>query len=94
MPKPSCCAGDRTKEALIEFAEALVPSAGQPHRYIRGVTRIAKTPGCNLSGTGYAPKSSPPDIFAAWIALHGLTLRWVLSKMSLDTMPHECCRLP
>jgi len=44
------CAGDRTKDALLEFAEALVPSAGQPHRYIRGVTRIAKTPGCNLSG--------------------------------------------
>lgn len=42
--------GDRTKEALLEFAEALVPSAGQPHRYIRGVTRMAKTPGCNLSG--------------------------------------------
>lgn len=43
-------AGDRTKEALLEFAEALVPSAGQPHRYIRGVTRIAKSTGCNLSG--------------------------------------------
>lgn len=43
-------AGDRTKDALLEFAEALVPSAGQPHRYIRGVTRMAKTPGCNLSG--------------------------------------------
>lgn len=42
--------GDRTKDSLLEFAEALVPSAGQPHRYIRGVTRIAKTPGCNLSG--------------------------------------------
>lgn len=27
-----------------------MPSAGQPHRYVKGVTRIAKTPGCNLSG--------------------------------------------
>jgi hypothetical protein len=27
-----------------------VPSAGQPHRYVKGVTRMAKTPGCNLSG--------------------------------------------
>lgn len=42
--------GDRTKTGLIEFAEALVPSAGEPHRFIRGVTREAKTPGCNLSG--------------------------------------------
>lgn len=43
-------AGDRTKDSLLEFAEALVPSAGQPHRYVKGVTRITKTPGCNLSG--------------------------------------------
>jgi hypothetical protein len=43
-------AGDRTKDSLLEFAEALVPSAGQPHRYVKGVTRMAKTPGCNLSG--------------------------------------------
>jgi thiol-disulfide isomerase/thioredoxin len=42
--------GDRTKDSLLEFAEALVPSAGQPHRYVKGVTRMAKTPGCNLSG--------------------------------------------
>jgi thiol-disulfide isomerase/thioredoxin len=42
--------GDRTKDSLLEFAEALIPSAGQPHRYVRGVTRMAKTPGCNLSG--------------------------------------------
>lgn len=48
--KTDASAGDRTKDSLLEFAEALVPSAGQPHRYVKGVTRMAKTPGCNLSG--------------------------------------------
>lgn len=27
--------GDRTAEALLAFAENLIPSAGQPHHYIR-----------------------------------------------------------
>ena len=43
-------AGDRTKESLLSFADTLVPSAGQPHYYIRGVTRVAKSSGCQLSG--------------------------------------------
>jgi thiol-disulfide isomerase/thioredoxin len=42
--------GDRTKESLLSFADTLVPSAGQPHYYIRGVTRVAKSSGCQLSG--------------------------------------------
>lgn len=42
--------GDRTKEALVAFADNLVPSAGQPHHFIRGVTRVAKSSGCALSG--------------------------------------------
>ncbi|KAK9838766.1 hypothetical protein WJX74_002928 [Apatococcus lobatus] len=42
--------GDRTTQALLDFADSLVPSAGQPHYYVRGVTRFAKTPGCALSG--------------------------------------------
>ena len=27
--------GDRTKASLLEFADALVPSAGQPHHFVR-----------------------------------------------------------
>lgn len=27
--------GDRTRESLLQFADNLVPSAGQPHHYIR-----------------------------------------------------------
>ncbi|CAL5224040.1 g6662 [Coccomyxa viridis] len=42
--------GDRTQASLTTFADNLVPSAGQPHHYIRGVTRMAKTSGCALSG--------------------------------------------
>jgi Thioredoxin len=61
----SMAAGDRTKDSLLEFAEALVPSAGQPHRYVKGVTRIAKTPGCNLSGaTIFVVGSSSQQIAA------------------------------
>ncbi|KAK9919161.1 hypothetical protein WJX75_009797 [Coccomyxa subellipsoidea] len=42
--------GDRTQASLLAFADNLAPSAGQPHHYIRGVTRMAKTSGCALSG--------------------------------------------
>ena len=27
--------GDRTTQALLDFADSLVPSAGQPHYYVR-----------------------------------------------------------
>lgn len=42
--------GDRTKEALLSFADNLAASAGAPHEYVRGVTRMAASPGCGLSG--------------------------------------------
>lgn len=29
--------GDRTTQALLDFADSLVPSAGQPHYYVRQV---------------------------------------------------------
>ena len=43
-------AGDRTEESLLAFADTLAPTAGQPHYYIRGVNRVAKSTGCALSG--------------------------------------------
>lgn len=42
--------GDRTEESLLAFADTLAPTAGQPHYYIRGVNRVAKSTGCALSG--------------------------------------------
>lgn len=42
--------GDRTKDALLAFADTLAASAGAPHEYVRGVTRMAASPGCGLSG--------------------------------------------
>ena len=42
--------GDRTKEALVSFAESLVPSAGQPHRKHADLTSAPKALGCNMAG--------------------------------------------
>lgn len=42
--------GERTKDALLTFADNLATSAGAPHEYVRGVTRMAASPGCGLSG--------------------------------------------
>lgn len=43
--------GDRTKEALVRFAESLVPSAGNPDAYHQEIQKLAKHDGCNLAGT-------------------------------------------
>lgn len=42
--------GDRTKDALVSFADSLVPSAGQPHRKLADLTHAPKASGCNLAG--------------------------------------------
>lgn len=42
--------GDRTKEALVSFADALVPSAGQPHRKHADLASAPKASGCNMAG--------------------------------------------
>lgn len=42
--------GDRTKEALVSFADSLVPSAGQPHRKHTDLQSAPKTSGCNMAG--------------------------------------------
>ena len=46
--------GDRTKEALVRFADSLVPSAGLPHVRHGQLTAAPKTPGCNMAGKGLA----------------------------------------
>lgn len=42
--------GDRTKEALVRFADQLVPSAGQPHRKHADLASAPKGSGCNMAG--------------------------------------------
>ncbi|PSC73593.1 disulfide-isomerase 5-4 [Micractinium conductrix] len=42
--------GDRTKEDLTKMADALAESAGQPHTFVHGVAKGAKSSGCNFSG--------------------------------------------
>lgn len=45
-----CVAGDRTKEALVAFADSLVPSAGQPYLKHSQLQAAPKTSGCNVAG--------------------------------------------
>eukprot|EP00878_Enallax_costatus_P033946 GHUV01037536.1.p1 GENE.GHUV01037536.1~~GHUV01037536.1.p1 ORF type:complete len:108 (+),score=22.22 GHUV01037536.1:106-429(+) len=42
--------GDRTKDALVQFADTLVPSAGQPHLRHGQLKAAPRTPGCNVAG--------------------------------------------
>ncbi|GMH43496.1 hypothetical protein BSKO_11418 [Bryopsis sp. KO-2023] len=42
--------GDRTKGALVSFAESLVPSAGNPHAHHPQTEKRAKSSGCNMAG--------------------------------------------
>ena len=42
--------GDRTKEALVAFADALIPSAGQPHVKHADLEAAPKSSGCNMAG--------------------------------------------
>lgn len=42
--------GDRTKEALVKFAESLIPSAGNPHVAHPETQKMTSHAGCNLSG--------------------------------------------
>eukprot|EP00882_Tetradesmus_deserticola_P024122 GHRQ01026351.1.p1 GENE.GHRQ01026351.1~~GHRQ01026351.1.p1 ORF type:complete len:372 (+),score=79.39 GHRQ01026351.1:168-1283(+) len=42
--------GDRTKDALVAFADSLAPSAGQPYLKHSNLSEAPKTSGCNLAG--------------------------------------------
>ena len=48
--------GDRTVEALTAFADTLAATAGEPGQYVEGVTRMAATTGCSLSGFALVKK--------------------------------------
>lgn len=42
--------GDRTKEDLVRMADSLALSAGEPHTFVHGVSKSAKSAGCAFSG--------------------------------------------
>ena len=42
--------GDRTKEDLVAMADSLAQAAGQPHTFVHGVAKGAKSAGCTFSG--------------------------------------------
>ena len=42
--------GDRTKEALVAFADSLIPSAGLPHVKHADLEAAPRSSGCNLAG--------------------------------------------
>lgn len=45
--------GDRTKDAMVKFAESLVPSAGNAHGNHPQTKKLTKSTGCNMAGTIY-----------------------------------------
>lgn len=69
--------GDRTKEALVQFADNLVPSAGQPHRKLAGLTAAPKTPGCNLAGFVMVKKVPGTLHFVARHDAHSFDHTWM-----------------
>ena len=49
--------GDRTKEALVRFADSLVPSAGMPHVLHGDLKSAPKTSGCTVAGAAQIASS-------------------------------------
>ena len=50
MSEHEAYTGDRTKEALVGFADSLIPSAGQPHRKHADLASAPRSLGCNMAG--------------------------------------------
>ncbi|KXZ55092.1 hypothetical protein GPECTOR_3g247 [Gonium pectorale] len=77
--------GDRTKEALVAFADSLVPSAGQPHRKLASLMSAPKTPGCNLAGFVMVKKVPGTLHFVARSEGHSFDHTW----MNMTHMVHS-----
>eukprot|EP00197_Chlamydomonas_leiostraca_P009725 CAMPEP_0202865692 /NCGR_PEP_ID=MMETSP1391-20130828/6300_1 /ASSEMBLY_ACC=CAM_ASM_000867 /TAXON_ID=1034604 /ORGANISM="Chlamydomonas leiostraca, Strain SAG 11-49" /LENGTH=473 /DNA_ID=CAMNT_0049545559 /DNA_START=97 /DNA_END=1518 /DNA_ORIENTATION=- len=69
--------GDRTKEALVAFAEALIPSAGQPHRKHHDLSSAPRTSGCNMAGFVLVKKVPGTLHFAARSDGHSFDHAWM-----------------
>ncbi|KAG2482258.1 hypothetical protein HYH03_018802 [Edaphochlamys debaryana] len=77
--------GDRTKEALVAFADSLVPSAGQPHRKHVALSQAPKNPGCNLAGFVMVKKVPGTVHFVARSEGHSFDHAW----MNMTHMIHS-----
>ena len=77
--------GDRTKEALLAFADTLAASAGEPHQYVAGVTRMAATAGCSLSGFALVKKVPGTLHFVARAPGHSFDV----ASMNLSHVVHH-----
>lgn len=66
--------GDRTKDALVAFADSLVPSAGQPHLRHGQLKAAPRTPGCNVAGRAAADgcrgRGHRPELLAGAYVQH------------------------
>lgn len=69
--------GDRTKEALIAFADSLVPSAGMPHAKVNSVASVARVAGCNLAGFVMVKKVPGTVHFTAHAEGHSFNHNWM-----------------
>eukprot|EP00195_Chlamydomonas_chlamydogama_P000232 CAMPEP_0202921332 /NCGR_PEP_ID=MMETSP1392-20130828/77335_1 /ASSEMBLY_ACC=CAM_ASM_000868 /TAXON_ID=225041 /ORGANISM="Chlamydomonas chlamydogama, Strain SAG 11-48b" /LENGTH=565 /DNA_ID=CAMNT_0049614897 /DNA_START=237 /DNA_END=1936 /DNA_ORIENTATION=- len=69
--------GDRTKEALVSFADNLVPSAGQPHRKHADLSSAPKSSGCNLAGFVLVKKVPGTLHFGARTDGHSFDHAWM-----------------
>jgi len=69
--------GDRTKEALVAFADSLVPSAGSPHTKNALLTAAPRTAGCNLAGFALVKKVPGTLHFTARAEGHSFDHAWM-----------------
>lgn len=69
--------GDRTKEALVAFADSLVPSAGQPHQRHEELAAVPKGTGCNMAGFVLVKKVPGTLRFAARSESHTFDHTWM-----------------
>lgn len=69
--------GHRTKDALIEFVESLVPSAGNPRSRHANLKTLSKHNGCNLAGFVLVKKVPGTLHFLAKSAGHSFEHDWI-----------------
>eukprot|EP00878_Enallax_costatus_P014939 GHUV01015640.1.p1 GENE.GHUV01015640.1~~GHUV01015640.1.p1 ORF type:complete len:356 (+),score=91.19 GHUV01015640.1:823-1890(+) len=69
--------GDRTKDALVQFADTLVPSAGQPHLRHGQLKAAPRTPGCNVAGFVLVKKVPGTLHFTARAEGHSFDHTWM-----------------
>jgi len=69
--------GDRTKEALVAFADSLVPSAGSPHTKHALLQAAPRTAGCNLAGFVMVKKVPGTLHFTARAEGHSFDHAWM-----------------